>query len=493
MKKISIYELNLSTFNNKKGLNKYLSIIEKIEYLKSLNIDILAIDDILLKCYEINGNYEFNDWSNLQDFKKLVELCSANNIKIMPTINIAKLKKSIIAKKHLISIYRNKSAENESNKNDIESYLLTQEFLVPTIENISNLSVFLKEIISFYSVLGIKGFILEDFEFLINKKTNNIKSKFSFLLDIYRIIKHINFGSMVIWKTKQYNDFLNIIDIANQNDLIFFDYIYLTHLSDINLKNSWDWIKFNKLNVKKLFELWKPFCNNEQYILSLSSNYSGWVVNKYGDNLSFYKESAKSLLMFLMLSKNSYSLYNGDELGILGTDSNNIFNFNNINFNEEKKFYQSRNISSQKYIESQIKFNPITLQIEFPWTNNIQNLDFIQPKLRNKINVEQQLTSKDSTFNFYSNLVRILNKSKYSIYFKGFNKVLLCNNLISIEYSTSENKKLLILLNLNSFPIKSYIWNQYLILSSSYTNKYYSNIPEYLSPYECLILIKDNN
>lgn len=61
MKKISIYELNLSTFNNKKGLNKYLSIIEKIEYLKSLNIDILAIDDILLKCYEINGNYEFND------------------------------------------------------------------------------------------------------------------------------------------------------------------------------------------------------------------------------------------------------------------------------------------------------------------------------------------------------------------------------------------------------------------------------------------------
>jgi|GEM_PF-5132570 hypothetical protein len=61
MKKISIYELNLSTFNNKKGLNKYLSIIEKIEYLKSLNIDILAIDDILLKCYEINRNYEFND------------------------------------------------------------------------------------------------------------------------------------------------------------------------------------------------------------------------------------------------------------------------------------------------------------------------------------------------------------------------------------------------------------------------------------------------
>lgn len=239
--------------------------------------------------------------------------------------------------------------------------------------------------------------------------------------------------------------------------------------------------------------MWKPFCNNEQYILSLSSNYSGWVVNKYGDNLSFYKESAKSLLMFLMLAKNSYSLYNGDELGILGTDSKNIFNFNNINFNEEKRFYQSKNISSQKYIESQIKFNPITLQIEFPWTNNIQNLDFIQPKLRNKINVEQQLTSKDSTFNFYSNLVRILNKSKYSIYFKGFPKVLLCNNLISIEYSTSENRKLLILLNLNSFPIKSYIWNQYLILSSSYTNKYYSNIPEYLSPYECLILIKDNN
>ncbi|WP_258545835.1 hypothetical protein [Metamycoplasma hominis] len=56
MKKISIYELNLSTFNNKKGLNKYLSIIEKIEYLKSLNIDIIAIDDILLKCYEINRN-----------------------------------------------------------------------------------------------------------------------------------------------------------------------------------------------------------------------------------------------------------------------------------------------------------------------------------------------------------------------------------------------------------------------------------------------------
>ena len=61
MKKISIYELNLSTFNNKKSLNKYLSIIEKIEYLKSLNIDIIAIDDILLKCYEINRNYEFND------------------------------------------------------------------------------------------------------------------------------------------------------------------------------------------------------------------------------------------------------------------------------------------------------------------------------------------------------------------------------------------------------------------------------------------------
>ena len=52
LKKIISYELKLETFkdSNSDGIGDFNGLLQKINYLKSLNVNVVFIDDVLKQC-----------------------------------------------------------------------------------------------------------------------------------------------------------------------------------------------------------------------------------------------------------------------------------------------------------------------------------------------------------------------------------------------------------------------------------------------------------
>ena len=71
LKKIISYELKLETFkdSNSDGIGDFNGLLQKINYLKSLNVNVVFIDDVLKQYQNVtNVNEVNNKYGSLQDF-----------------------------------------------------------------------------------------------------------------------------------------------------------------------------------------------------------------------------------------------------------------------------------------------------------------------------------------------------------------------------------------------------------------------------------------
>ncbi|SYV90076.1 Oligo-1,6-glucosidase 1, partial [Metamycoplasma alkalescens] len=98
-KKIILYELKVENFFDKErsGFGNFNGILNKLAYFKNLDVDIIAIDDILNQ-YENNIDLEDikNKFGSIKDFVNLVNVFKENSIEIAPIIDLMNIKQSFI-------------------------------------------------------------------------------------------------------------------------------------------------------------------------------------------------------------------------------------------------------------------------------------------------------------------------------------------------------------------------------------------------------------
>lgn len=183
LKNSIIYQVFPRNFTEKGDFN---SLIEKIDYFKTLNVDILytlPINPIgklnrkgsLGSPYSISDYLSINEeYGTIEDFKTLIEVTHKNNMKLMIDIVFNHTSRdSKIYKEHNEWMYKNENnqcANKMGNWSDVFDLDLTNKDLI----------AYLVDVIRYYCSLGVDGFrfdvaslITKDFYIELNKMIKN--------------------------------------------------------------------------------------------------------------------------------------------------------------------------------------------------------------------------------------------------------------------------------------------------------------------------------
>ena len=107
LKKIISYELKLETFkdSNSDGIGDFNGLLQKINYLKSLNVNVVFIDDVLKQYQNVtNVNEVNNKYGSLQDFINIVQTMQKSNIMLSPIIDLKDIKQLFLNWKNMMEL-----------------------------------------------------------------------------------------------------------------------------------------------------------------------------------------------------------------------------------------------------------------------------------------------------------------------------------------------------------------------------------------------------
>ncbi|TPR54068.1 alpha-amylase family glycosyl hydrolase [Metamycoplasma neophronis] len=501
-KRIILYELKIETFfdSNGSGYGDFNGLLLKKYYFQYLGINLIAIPDILNQ-YQNKFELEAikNRYGSLSDFIECINEFRKDKIEIAPIINIGNIKQAYINWNNMYDLY-NLGKDNNAKKHltALDTYLVNESQSKITLDELSNFIQYLNKIISFYNQLKVKTIILTNYEFLLKNNNLSEANQFRFLQDVYKIIKRQNVDMQVILKSSDVNKevYSKMLQVTEP----CFDYLYLNHLPIMNLNQESKFAKMQPLPFANFFHAYRPFLNDKRVILSLGSDQVGRINSRWGDELAYAQEATKTFLMFVFAAHNSIGIYYGDELGMLRAKIKKDYQFENDNFNEEKRFYQAKNISEDEFFKAQLFQNKITSYTYMSWNNNhyagatkAHHGNFLMPEKWQKFNVEKESNTESSSLKFANLLLKLVFGSEYSetienssISFKFNDK-----GIAKIIHKNPENKTIIFLMNLSKNHLFANVNGSYRILATTYTNKFYATVPKQLAPFESLILIED--
>ncbi|MBN0970786.1 alpha-amylase family glycosyl hydrolase [Mycoplasma phocoeninasale] len=502
--RIFLYEIKLETFCDSNGSNfgDFNGLLSKRDYLKDLNINVLAINDILnhyqnkFELQEIKKRY-----GSVSNFVSCVQKFRESNIEIAPIIDISKIKQSYINLNNMLDLYElSNDNKNAKKLTALDTYIVNDNDKNTSLDVLSNLIKYLSKVVSFYAQCKIKTIVISNFDFLIDRNNLDEANKFQFLQDVYRIIKRINVDITIILKNSHFKK--TIFNKMLKLEQTCFDYLYLNFLSNNQLTNNFRKAKLQKFNFNIFIKEYKPFINDKRIILAVGADHLGRINSRWGNELGYIYESAKTFLMILFAAHNSVGIYYGDELGILRAKVRKTYDFNNENYNEEKRFYQANNISNEEYFRAQSFQNKWSSYTWMPWdemsgisrSNENRNSLILSPIKLNITNVDYQLKTQSSPLFFLKQLYEFVFNSNYAKLLDDSRlKVSSCKDgIVKVQHKISDNVTILFVVNLTSKHLAFKRDDEYKIILSTYHNKFYSSVPNNLCPYESLILIKEN-
>ncbi|BAQ54245.1 alpha-amylase family glycosyl hydrolase [Mycoplasmopsis arginini] len=496
-KKIILYELKLENFldTNNSGFGDFKGVELKLDYFKQLGINVVAFDDILNQYQnEFNLDSIKNKYGSIKDFARIVKKFKENEIKIAPIIDLKNIKQSFINWNNMMSLYDLNKKQTNKYLTKLDPYLINKSITNTTLYELTDFIKYFEKVLDFYLKLNISTIILDNFEFLAFDSLRD-EDKLKFITDLYKIIKREKPEMNVILKSHNNNLGLYKKMLSLENKCL--DYLYLTWISTIGNNDFLKKNKKNYLNFNLVFKFLSAFKDDSNVIISFGSDLSGRIISKWGNEKAYFTESVKSFMMLLYSGNNSIGIYYGDEIGCLRAKFNWKFDFNNENYNEEKRFYQSKNVSLEKYFTYNCYFNKWSSYIQMPWNSNKifnqNNRNIFFPINFEHNNVESQTKNNDSAINFVYFLNKLVFNSDFSLFFKNKNTVLENNKGIFKIKHTINQQKIIFLINLTNNHRKIIPYNNFSILTSSYANKFYSEIPKELGPFESLILYKQKH
>ena len=154
LKKIISYELKLETFkdSNSDGIGDFNGLLQKINYLRSLNVNVVFIDDVLKQYQNVtNVNEVNNKYGSLQDFINIVQTMQKSNIMLSPIIDLKDIKQLFLNWKNMMELY----SDSFSTTKEIEWNSLQSKYLINNIDpnnnivDLANFILYLDKVVNF--------------------------------------------------------------------------------------------------------------------------------------------------------------------------------------------------------------------------------------------------------------------------------------------------------------------------------------------------------
>ncbi|MCC3161044.1 MAG: hypothetical protein K4H23_04955 [Mollicutes bacterium PWAP] len=468
-KKRIFYLMNVETFydSNKDGIGDIKGIEKKLGYFKYLGVDTLVIQKVMSnELFSLRKSIGTNE-----ELKLLTTKAKQMGIDILIEFDYLKLNQTI--EKYL--------------KNTTGEMILSAKFK-KIIETLSSL-------VTKYSSLGVAGFEFIRFSSLMNDKDKMLKS-ISF---IYKKIKEIS-PKFIIKGSSSFFDFEDTDKITYGENKAF-DYFTNKRLSFVGASKEENyWVKKQRKTTLLLGRMINKFYRRKDnsQVISFGSRFIGRFIERWGNDSKYHEQSAKAIFIMKVMITTSISIYAGDEFGVLNKEFTSLNDFNDVEIDIKRQRYLSNNKkrkNSNFFIEQSI-LNKEASETLIPWNSNFKTnygfskgeTNFSAPKKSILFNIKNQVLNNNSAINFAKKLINFTNSKEYLKFYNDaeFSVGGTILNVLTYKIMGTNNKNIIVVINLSDEPRRIKKYKKYKILFSSYND--ITKKPHVLRSYEALIL-----
>jgi oligo-1,6-glucosidase len=236
--------------------------------------------------------------------------------------------------------------------------------------------------------------------------------------------------------------------------------------------------EFTLVELKQIFNKWDKATQNDGWNTVYFGNHDNpRMLSRFGDTGVFRNESAKMLATVLLTLRGTPYIYQGDEIGMSNANFEDIAEYNDVQvvnaFDELVKnkghksadFYSAANRIARDHARTPMQWsddaNAGFSKAERPWLKLNENYP--------QINVNQQVTDRESILNFYKKLIQIRKDNKCLVYGNYTDLRPNCENIWLYTRETVD-KKILVVNNFTNqtktIPMKLLLENKHLILAN---------------------------
>ncbi|MDY0074595.1 MAG: alpha-glucosidase [Acholeplasmataceae bacterium] len=507
--------------SNGDGIGDIPGIIMKLDYIKSLGVDVIWLSPVYQSPNDDNGydisNYkDINpEFGTMEDMDLLIAEAAKRGLKIIMDLVINHTSDEhpwFIASQDPKSPYRDYYIWRDKPNNWTsffggkawdkigDSYYLHLFSKKQPDLNWNNPNVMkeIKDIIRFWLDKGIYGFRCDVINIIYKSSLEDGKKRFvltgrehyhsqkgmhDILKELRRdVLDHydqMTVGETVLVNTKQANDL--ILPKHHELDMVF----GFEHMETDQINNKWFRTKFkpNKF-IKVLIKWQKEVYWNANYLENHDQQRS---VSRFGNDNKFHDQSAKMLGLLNLTLKGTPYIYQGQEIGMTNGDFTSIEDFKDVETLRIielakklhfPKWFQRRmmRLSSRDHARTPMQWNQEGgFTKGTPWLKVNENTTWL--------NVEQQLKDENSILAFYKRLLQI-RKNEVSL-IEGQFEVLYAKRGIFIFQRIFENQKMTIVVSFNKKTKRLNKLIEGKCLLSNYDLKPSNKI---LRPYEAYII-----
>lgn len=502
-----IYQIYPKSFmdSNNDGIGDLKGIISKLDYLKNLGVDYIWLSPINKSPQNDNG-YDISDYyridemfGDIEDFKLLIKEAKARSIKIMMDL-----------------VLNHTSTDHEWFQNAINNdpeyldYYIFQDQptninsifggsawnYVPALDkyyfcffdktqadlNWENPKVRqeLYYMINFWIDLGVQGFRLDVIEHISKDLKNGINCKGPRYLEFLKELNNNTFKDELLTVGECW-----FASVDQMNDMCHKDGLYQAfHFAEIvhtsGPTGKWDQVPFNLKQLSSTIKEWQNDYRGCNAIV-MNNHDLPRLVSLWLDDKNYRYESATLLITIFGLLKGNLYLYQGEEIGMCNAYEDKIDLYNDI---ESRNYYleqKAHNIDEEEIMSKIMTVSRDNARSVMQWNNQVNaGFSSVKPwtfvnKRYQEINVENDINSNNSIFNYYQEIIKF-RKSNYELIQNKIDYIINENILVITR------KGFTIVANFSSSNYKYKIDDKEIIF-----NNYKGSITNDVKPYQVVV------
>ncbi|WNB17075.1 alpha-glucosidase [Marivirga arenosa] len=466
-KEAIVYQIYPRSFkdSNDDGIGDLPGIISKLDYIKSIGVDVVWLCPIYQSPNDDNG-YDVSDYreimtdfGEMSDFDKLLNGIHDRGMKLIMDI----------VPNHTSDEHRWFKASAESEDNPYRDYYIWRKSEDGNLPNnwpsffsgnaweysketdAYYLHLFSKkqpdlnwenpkvrqeiyDIMHFWFKKGIDGFRM-DVVSLISKKPGLPSSKSNVFTEIisdyyangpkvHEYLKEMNqevlqhYDCMTVGEGPgiTLDNALNYVgkDRGELNMIFHFGHMYI----DNGPGGKYDPIPYDLVDMKKVFNQWDEKLKDKGWgSIFLGNHDFPRIVSRFGDDGKYWKKSAKLLSTLLLSMRGTPYIFQGDEIGMTNVAFESIDDYQDIETLNSWRDAMEKGSDPEKFMELVHQQSRDNARTPFQW-NSESNAGFSDAKPWLKvndnfelINAESQEEDPDSVLNFYRNMISVRKKN----------------------------------------------------------------------------------
>ncbi|HIA90880.1 MAG TPA: alpha-glucosidase [Candidatus Marinimicrobia bacterium] len=500
-KEAVIYQIYPRSFNDTSGdgIGDISGIIDKLDYIKSLGVDVVWLCPIYESPNDDNG-YDISDYYNIMtefgtmaDFDRMLAEMKKRDLKLLMDLVanhtsdehpwFVESRSSKDNPKRDYYIWR--QGKNGDPPNNWQSYFSGNAWTHDPTTDEYYLHLFTKkqpdlnwdnkkvrqeiyDIMRFWLDKGINGFRMDvisviskrnyndtpykDFWETVNKVYANGPRVHEFLKEMYEnVLSHYNVMSVGEGSGIDIENAIKYVGEERKelNMVFHFDIMTMDH----GPEGKFDYRKYDFVQFKKIYRKWdERLKNNGWNSIFLGNHDFPRMISRFGNDEEYWVESAKALAMLLMTMRGTPYIYQGDEIGMTNVAFPSITDYRDVETLNAYRVIEKENSNIEKMLKAihvQGRDNartPVHWNNEpmagftsgEPWIN-------VNPNYK-KINVAKQEKDPDSILNFYREMVAF-RKHHPTLVYGDFSMIQEENNRVFAYLREDEENQYLVIIN----------------------------------------------